>query len=57
MSRWCFLDERKTQALGAYAVLLHAVRPKDALVAQLYDRATKADPAAVNTLSNFGLYM
>ena len=44
-------------ALGAYAVLLHAVRPHDPLTEQLYGRAVKADPAAVNALSNYGLYL
>ena len=44
-------------ALGAYAVLLHAVRPHDPLTEQLYGRAVKADPTAVNALSNYGLYL
>lgn len=44
-------------ALGAYAVLLHAVRPHDPLTEQLYGRAVKADPGAVNALSNYGLYL
>ena len=41
---------------GAYAVLLHAVR-HDPLTEQLYGRAVKADPTAVNALSNYGLYL
>ena len=33
------------------------MRPHDPLTEQLYGRAVKADPTAVNALSNYGLYL
>ena len=45
------------EALGAYAVFLHAVRQDPARAGDMYDRAAKADPSHANNLSNYGLFL
>ena len=49
--------EQQGDALGAFAVFLHAVRQDVSRARDMYERAAAADPSHANNLSNFGLFL
>ena len=45
------------EALGAYAVFLHAVKQDSGMADQMYERAVEEEPDHANNLSNYGLFL